>query len=146
VDNSRYSSFVERFKHGLWYKPACTRHRVMGLVPRATLIDLANNIEKVAALKGELLGCWRTIGTGRANDFLRRDNGGRGPGDRGQRGRDIWLVRVLAVERFPEGLHGYEERRKGGSLKSWVEVERMSGKADQPRVEDEGTRRGDGGE
>ena len=82
TDNSRYSSFVEGFEHGLWYKPACTRHRVMGLVPRATLIDLADNIEKVAALKGELLGGWRTIGTGRANDFLRRNDGGRGPGDR----------------------------------------------------------------
>jgi len=55
----------------------------MGLVPRATLIDLADNIEKVAALKGELLRGRRTIATGRANDFLRRDNGGRGPGDRG---------------------------------------------------------------
>jgi hypothetical protein len=53
------------------------------------------------------------------------------------------LGSVLAVERFPEGLHGYEEeRRKGGSLKSIaVEVERMSGKADQPQMEDEGTRR-----
>ena len=55
----------------------------MGLIPRATLIDLADDIEKVAALEGELLRGWRTIATGRANDFLRRDNGGRGPGDRG---------------------------------------------------------------
>ena len=55
----------------------------MGLVPRTTLIDLAYNIEKVTALEGELLGSWRTIGTSRANDFLRRDDGGRGPGDRG---------------------------------------------------------------
>jgi hypothetical protein len=83
MDNSRHSSFVKCFEHGLWYEPACTRHWVMGLVPRATLIDLADNIEEVAALKGELLWGWRTIGTGRANDFLRRNDGGRGPGDRG---------------------------------------------------------------
>jgi hypothetical protein len=76
MDNSRYRPFVEGFEHGLWYKPACARHWVMGLVPRATLIDLADNIEKVAALKGELLRGRRTIATGRANDFLRRDNGG----------------------------------------------------------------------
>ncbi len=88
----------------------------MGLVPRATFINFANDVEKVAALKGELLGGWRTIGTSRANDFLRRDNGGGGPGDRGQRSRDIQLLGILAVERFPKGLHGYAgERRRGGS-------------------------------
>ena len=81
--NSRYSSFIEGFEHGLWYKPARTRHWVMGLVPRATFINLADNIEKVAALKGELLRGRRTIATGRANNLLRRNNGGRGPGDRG---------------------------------------------------------------
>jgi hypothetical protein len=45
---------------------------------------------------------------------------------------------ILAVERFPKGLHGYEEeRREEGREKSWW---KLSGKADQPRVEDEGTR------
>jgi hypothetical protein len=46
---------------------------------------------------------------------------------------------VLAVERFPEGLHGYgEERRKGGFVKIVVEVERKSRPAASGGWGDEG--------
>jgi hypothetical protein len=83
MDNSRCSPFVKSFEHELWYEPAGTCYWVMGLVPGATLGNLADDVEEVAPLKGELLGGWGTITTGRANDFLWRSNGGRGPGYRG---------------------------------------------------------------
>jgi hypothetical protein len=46
------------------------------------------------------------------------------------------LVRVLAVERFPKGLHGYEEER--AVVKIVVEVERKSRPAASGGWGDEG--------
>jgi hypothetical protein len=131
VDDSRCGAFVEGFEHGLWYKPARACDRVMCLVPGTTLVDLADDIEKVALLKGELLRSWGAITACRADDFLRRGYGGRGPRDWRQGSGDIGLgrVRILVVEGFPESLHGYGRGVRGG-----CEGER----ADQPRWEERG--------
>jgi hypothetical protein len=44
----------------------------MCLEPRATFIDLTDDMEEIALLKRELLGGRGTIRTGCADDFLRR--------------------------------------------------------------------------
>lgn len=79
VDDSRCCAFVEGFEHGLWYKPARACDWIMCLVPGTTLVDLADDIEEVALLKRKLLRCRGAIAACRANDFLRRGYGGRGP-------------------------------------------------------------------
>lgn len=77
-NDSRSGTLVKRFEHGFGYKPACAGHWVMCLIPGTTVEDLADDIEEVALVKGELLGGWGTVAACRANDLLRGDHGGRG--------------------------------------------------------------------
>ena len=74
-EDLRSGALVERLEHGPWHKPACTCHRVMCLVPRATLRNLANDIEEVALLERKLLWSGRAITAGSADDLLRRGDG-----------------------------------------------------------------------
>jgi hypothetical protein len=74
-EDLRSGALIERFEHGPRHKPACTGHRVVCLVPRATFRDLANDIEEVALLERELLRSGGTITAGGTDNLLRRGDG-----------------------------------------------------------------------
>lgn len=78
-EDLRSGAFIESLEHGPRDQPARTGHRVVCLIPRATFGDLTNDIEEVALLKRELLGCGRAISACGADDLLRRCDGSGGP-------------------------------------------------------------------
>ena len=65
-------SLGELFKHRPRYKAAGSVHGVVGFVPETLVIDVSDDMEKVALLEGELLGGLGTVCRSSTDDAGRR--------------------------------------------------------------------------
>ena len=84
-------------KQVTWDKASCSCYRVVGLVP-LPLIDIVQDMEEVALLKGQFLWCIRFVGRKGTNDLLWRLYGGARLGECRKGASDGVLF--VAIKRF----------------------------------------------
>ena len=67
----RVSSFRELLEEVGRHQSSCSSYGVMGFIP-LSLMNIVDNMEKIAFLKGQLLECVRLVGSKGSNDLLGR--------------------------------------------------------------------------